>query len=99
MEATSSRKIGKARETLPLSLDRIYRRIELTPDSGVVPQSGDVLISTGKRGIGTRYYVLTAYRVKRRDPKAPARFQVGAQIIPVNAYGRARREITFRWRR
>ena len=67
-----------------LDLDRGHRRlfVDMTPESGVEPKRGDIMASVGKRGLGTCYLVLTAYQVKRKDPSAPPRYQMGVRIIP-----------------
>ena len=102
---------GKSRRfpapSLPIpDFDHGHRRlfVDMTPDSGVEPSRGDVLVSVGKRGVGTRYLVLTSYRVKRKDPSAPPRFQLGVKVVLpntlasiVNNVGAPIRRIEFHW--
>lgn len=45
------------------------------------PERGDLLVSMGKRGIGTIYEVRTSRKVNRRDPDAPDRYAMSVKAL------------------
>ena len=98
MMMPSGKSRGFPAPSLPIpDLDRGHRRLfmDMTPGSGG-PQRGDMLVSFGKRGIGTTYEVLTSYRVKRKDQTAPPRYQLGVKIVLGNQK-RTGSAIRFEW--
>ncbi len=58
----------------------IPRRDNLAPG----PCPGEFILTLGKHGYGTAYLVLAAREVRRRDPRAPRRFQMRVQRAAVS---------------
>lgn len=48
------------------------------------PRPGQFILTHGKRGYGSAYLVLAVHEVRRRDPRAPRRFQMRVQRAAVS---------------
>lgn len=45
------------------------------------PKAGDYVVTVGKRGVGTVYFVVSSYRVRRKDPAAYPRYQMRVRVV------------------
>lgn len=70
--------------------------IDLVRPDSLVPMAGMFIQCVGQRGrLNSRYVILSAYRVKRKDPKAYPRYQM--KVDNVASIPRTAPVIMLRW--
>ena len=76
--------------------DRAGLFLDIGPEDPA-PHTGAFLVTVGKRGYGTVYFIIRCRPVKRRDPQACRRFSLTVQRGFTLADCRGAPTFTLRW--